>query len=115
MRDEETVKDFADKVTGIVNKIRLLGDELTDERVVEKVLVSLPERFEHKIASLEDSKDLTTMSIGELVSSLRAVEQRQNMRKKVNENNGKQIDVALVAAERSKYQKKTFKKTMGVL
>lgn len=80
---------------------------------MEKVLVSLPEKFEHKIASLEDSKDLTTMSIAELMSSLQAVEQRQNMRKEVFENKGKHVDVALLAAERTKYLKKIFKKSVG--
>lgn len=32
MRDEDTVRDFTDYVMEIVNKIRLLGDDLTDER-----------------------------------------------------------------------------------
>lgn len=77
--DKESVREFTDKVMGIVNKIWLLREHLTNQRVVEKILVSLLERFEHKIASMEDSKDLTTLSIGELMSSLQAVEQRQNM------------------------------------
>ena len=76
MKDGESVREFADRVMGIVNRVHLHGEELTDQTVVEEVLVSVPERFEHKITSLEDSKDLTDMSIGELVSSLQAMEQR---------------------------------------
>jgi hypothetical protein len=34
-------------------------------------------KFEHKICSLEDSKDFSEMSLQELVNALQAVEQRQ--------------------------------------
>src|ERR1044072_889878 len=64
----------------IVNQIRLMGEELPDQRVVEKMLISLPERFESKIASLEDSRDISQMSLTELVTSLKAIEQRRLLR-----------------------------------
>ncbi|XP_039134173.1 uncharacterized protein LOC120271553 [Dioscorea cayenensis subsp. rotundata] len=111
MKDGETVREFADKVMNVVNRVCLLGEELTDQRVVEKVLVSLPERFEHKIASLEDSKDLTVMSVGELVSSLQAVEQRQKHEKKMRKSSrGKQGKTEIGGHEKTKFRKKTFKK-----
>jgi hypothetical protein len=63
-----------------VNQVRLLGEDLPDTRIVEKVLVSLLEKFEHKICFLEDSKDFSEMSLQELVNALQAVEQRQAYR-----------------------------------
>ena len=54
------------------NKIRLLGEEFTDKRIVEKVVMTLPQRFESKITYLEESKDLSKLSLGELMSALRA-------------------------------------------
>jgi hypothetical protein len=54
-----------------------LGEDFLDSRIVEKVLVSLPKKFEHKICSLKDSKDFSKMSLQELVNALQAVEQRQ--------------------------------------
>jgi len=45
--------------------------------VVEKVLVSLPERFEAMISSLEDSKDLSQITIMELMNALQTQEQRR--------------------------------------
>lgn len=86
----------------LIDFIRLLGEDLSDSRVVEEVLVSLPEKFEHKISSLEDSKDLETFSLNELVNSLQAVEQRQNMRKEFEEAPQEE---ALIAADRNKSQK----------
>lgn len=46
MKEDEVMKDYVDKLMKIVNQVRLLGAELSDARIVEKVLVSIPERFE---------------------------------------------------------------------
>lgn len=46
MKEAETVKDFADRLSKVVTNIRLLGEELSDQRVVEKIFLCLPERFE---------------------------------------------------------------------
>ncbi|GKU86227.1 hypothetical protein SLEP1_g775 [Rubroshorea leprosula] len=80
MKDTETIKEFFDQLTKVVNKIRLQGEELSDKIVVKKVLVSLSEKFEHKISSLEDSKDLSQLFLNELVNALQAVEQRKALR-----------------------------------
>lgn len=53
----------------VVNQIRLLGEELTDEKVVEKFLVSVPKRFEAKISSLEDSKDFSQLTLTEVINA----------------------------------------------
>ncbi|KAF3652920.1 putative late blight resistance protein -like protein R1B-14-like [Capsicum annuum] len=44
MKDAETVKVYSDRLLGIVKKVRLLGTELKDSRIVEKILVTVPER-----------------------------------------------------------------------
>jgi len=64
----------------VVNKFRLLREDLLYIRIVEKVLVSLQKRFEAKISSLEDSRDLTKISLTELMNSLQTQEQRRMLR-----------------------------------
>ncbi|XP_047252352.1 uncharacterized protein LOC107841128 [Capsicum annuum] len=49
-------------------------------RIMKKVLESLTERFEEKIYSLEDLKDLTKLSPSELIHALQAQEQRRSLR-----------------------------------
>jgi hypothetical protein len=56
MKETETIKDFSSQILKLVNQVRLLGEDFLDSRIVEKVLVSLPKKFEHKICSLKDSK-----------------------------------------------------------
>ncbi|XP_012458229.1 uncharacterized protein LOC105779023 [Gossypium raimondii] len=60
-----------------VNSIRLLRENFSESRVVEKVITTLPEKFELKISSLEDSRDLSAISLSELINSLYALEQRR--------------------------------------
>jgi len=46
--------------------------------------VSLPERFEAKISSLEDSRDLIMILLTELMNSLQTQKQRKMLREKPN-------------------------------
>ncbi|KAH1057547.1 hypothetical protein J1N35_035612 [Gossypium stocksii] len=77
MREEETVKQYSDRIMAVVNSIRLLGEQFDEARIVEKVLSTLPERYEAKISSLEDSRDLTSISLTEFINALYAPEQRR--------------------------------------
>lgn len=80
MNESETIKDYSDRLLLIANKVRILGTELNDNRIVQKILVTLPGRYEATIASLENTKDLSTLSLTELLSALQAQEQRRMMR-----------------------------------
>jgi len=98
----DTIKDFSSQISKLVNQVRLLREDFLDSRVVKKVLVSLLEKFEHKICSLEDSKDFSEMSFQELVNALQAVEHRQAYRE---EGTSKE---ALIAVFKEKSQANNF-------
>ena len=72
MKETKVVKDYTDRLLMLANKIMMLGEEFFDTRVVEKLLVTLPERFESKISSLEESKDLLIITLAELFNALQA-------------------------------------------
>nr|GMC48980.1 Retrovirus-related Pol polyprotein from transposon TNT 1-94 [Ipomoea batatas] len=84
MKERESLKDYSERLKKVVNKIILLGEELPDDRVVEKILVTLPERFESKISSLEESRDLSEISPSDLLHALEAQEQRRTYRNESN-------------------------------
>ncbi|XP_052485716.1 uncharacterized protein LOC128040605 [Gossypium raimondii] len=46
MKESETIKQYSDRIMATVNNIRLLGEDFSDSRVVEKVITTLPEREE---------------------------------------------------------------------
>ena len=80
MNESESVKDYSSKLSDLVNQMRLYGETVEDYKVVEKMLISLPEKFEAKVAAIEESCDLKRMTISEMVSKLQAQEQRMSMR-----------------------------------
>ncbi|XP_040942499.1 uncharacterized protein [Gossypium hirsutum] len=80
MKESELVKEYFDRLFSIANKVRLLGSELNDSRIVEKLLVTVPEKFEATITTLENTKDLSKISLVELLNALQVQEQRRSMR-----------------------------------
>jgi hypothetical protein len=80
MKETENIKDYADRLLSIINKVRFLGKEFFNDRIVQKILVTMPKKYESKISSLEESKDLTSISLGELTNALQAQEHRRSMR-----------------------------------
>ncbi|KAA3452521.1 pleiotropic drug resistance protein 3-like [Gossypium australe] len=70
MKKTETIKQYADKIMSIVNNTRLLGNQFNDRRIVEKVITTLPEMYKSKISSLEDLRDLITISLSKLINAL---------------------------------------------
>ncbi|KAJ8623519.1 hypothetical protein MRB53_032048 [Persea americana] len=80
MKESETIKDYSDRLLDIVNKVRLLGTDFSDPRIVQKILVTVPEKFEATISSIENSKDVSSITLAELLNALQAQEQRRLMR-----------------------------------
>lgn len=78
MKDSESTQVFFTKVSGIVNQIKCYGDTIPDKKIVEKTLRSLPPKYDHVAAAIEESKDLSTLSLHELIGSLEAHEKRIN-------------------------------------
>ncbi|XP_039017034.1 uncharacterized protein LOC120147807 [Hibiscus syriacus] len=70
MKEDELIKDKTMRLTDIVNQIRLYGKDLLNEKVVEKVMVSVPQRFEAKFSTIEESCDMSRLTIVDLVNNL---------------------------------------------
>jgi len=78
MKDGENVSDYFSRTLTITNKLRFLGEEMKEITVIEKILRSMISKFDYVVCSIEESKDLYTMSIDELQSSLVVHEQRMH-------------------------------------
>ena len=70
MKESETIKEYSDKLLGIVNKVRLLGTNFLDCRIIEKILVTVPERYEASITTLENTKDLSKITLAKVLHAL---------------------------------------------
>ncbi|XP_022866044.1 uncharacterized protein LOC111385848 [Olea europaea var. sylvestris] len=74
MKDDKSFDEFYAKLNDIVNSSFDLGERIPEPKIVRKVLRSLPEKFRPKVTAIEESKDLDTIKIEELVGSLQTYE-----------------------------------------
>lgn len=80
MKESKTIKEYSYKLLSIANKVRLLDIEFSDSRIVEKILVTVPERYEASITTLENTKDLSKITLAGVLHALQAQEQQRLMR-----------------------------------
>ncbi|GKU88999.1 hypothetical protein SLEP1_g3199 [Rubroshorea leprosula] len=83
MSEDETIHQYSTKLQDLVNRIKANGGEFPDKKVVEKIMVSVPNKFESKTSTIEETCDLDTMTVNELISKLKTHEQRLNLKGQV--------------------------------
>ncbi|KAM1814243.1 hypothetical protein ACFX11_027929 [Malus domestica] len=74
MLDDESFSHFYAKLSVIVNGCHNLGDSIPEHRIIKKILRSLPSRFHAKMTAIEESKDLNTYKLEQLIGSLQTYE-----------------------------------------
>jgi RNA-binding protein YhbY len=70
MLEDETFNEFYTKISDLRNSMVSLGKNVFNVKLIKKILRFLPERFKIKVTTIEESKDLESMKIEELVRSL---------------------------------------------
>lgn len=74
MGDDEKFGDFNARLNTIVNGCFNLGDPIPQHRIVKKILRSLPLKFHSKKIAIQESKDLNTYNLQELIGNLTTYE-----------------------------------------
>ena len=80
MKSEEFLQDMITRFTTVVNELISLGKVYTTEEQVDKVLRILPRSWEIKVTAIREAKDLTNMSLDELVGNLKTYEMNVDKR-----------------------------------
>ena len=66
MKEEENNVEYILRVDGIVNAIRGLGVVIKEREFVDKVLRTLPMKYDSKVSTLEERNDIKLMIVDEL-------------------------------------------------
>lgn len=74
MNDAKSVDDYYNRVTIVINSFKFNGKDISEVEIIKKFLRSLPSNFEHIVCIIEERKDLSIMTIEELVGSLQSHE-----------------------------------------
>ncbi|XP_020224249.1 uncharacterized protein LOC109806288 [Cajanus cajan] len=76
MKEGEKVDNFLGRTLMVVNKMKSNGETTEQSTVVSKILRSLTAKFNYVVCAIEESNDLSALSIDELHGSLLVHEQR---------------------------------------
>ncbi|CAM8943912.1 unnamed protein product [Rhodiola kirilowii] len=78
MQEDETIADFNTRILDISNEAFSLGEPMTEETLVRKVLRSLTKRFAMKALAIKEAHDVKTLRLDELMGNLQTHETDMN-------------------------------------
>lgn len=70
MKKDERVANYISRVVTVTNEMKINGETVTEQMIVEKVLRSLTPKFDIIMVAIQQSKDTSTMKIDELQGTL---------------------------------------------
>ncbi|KAM1782767.1 hypothetical protein ACFX11_041199 [Malus domestica] len=79
MLESETFSVFYEKVEMLTNEVLGLGKPIDEMTIVQKILRTLPKRFQAKKAIIQEFQDLNEIKLGKLVSKLIIYEMELDM------------------------------------
>ncbi|KAI5335963.1 hypothetical protein L3X38_026097 [Prunus dulcis] len=79
MRDSETLSEYLTRLTELINQMKTFGEVLSNERQVQKVLISLSKKYDPICIVIENTKTLETVDLQEVTAILKSQEQRLEM------------------------------------
>ena len=62
----------------IINQLKIYGDDIEDQKVVEKVLKTLLRKFDMVVATIEEAKDSSQLLVDDMLGSLLSNKSRIN-------------------------------------
>jgi hypothetical protein len=76
MKEDETIGKYFLRVEELVNAMKALGEKIEESSLVQKILRSLPDRFNPKVSAIEELNDIQTLAFDQLLGTLTAYEMR---------------------------------------
>ncbi|XP_070668826.1 uncharacterized protein [Malus domestica] len=76
MNDNDFLSLYIAKLFDLINQMKSYGEDLSNQRIVQKLLISLPKSYGSIAVVIENTKDLDTIDAQDVVAILKGYEQR---------------------------------------
>lgn len=103
MKNNEKIPDYISKVILITNQMKSCGETLSEHVIIEKALRSLTPQFDQIVVAVKHYKDMSTMRIEEMQSSLEV--QESCLTERTSE---REVEQALKVSSGKKNQKQSW-------
>lgn len=84
MNDEEDIASYMLRINEIIDSIQGLGEKIDDKVIFKKILRSLSSKFDTKVSTIKEEKDMNTLTLDEMHGTLISYEMK--IRKAKNDN-----------------------------
>ena len=78
MKENESVVDLSSRISNVINQLKSNGEDYQEQGIVEKILRSLPRKYDNLVMTIEEAKYLSTLTMDELMGTLQTHEHRIN-------------------------------------
>ncbi|CAL2230472.1 unnamed protein product [Prunus armeniaca] len=79
MRENEPLTAYLTRLNELINQMKTFGEVLSNERLVQKVLISLSKMYDPICLVIKNTKSLETIELQEVIAILKSQEQRFEM------------------------------------
>ncbi|CAL2241192.1 unnamed protein product [Prunus armeniaca] len=79
MNDVESLDDYLARFFETVNNLKSLGEDVTEKRIVQKLLMSLSRRYKSIVSIIEETRDLDTIRVEEILASVKVYDKREDL------------------------------------
>lgn len=76
IKSNERVQDYVTRFNELVNQMTALGETILEAMVVGKVLRSMGTKYNHVVTAIEESRDITYLTLDDITGSFQAHESR---------------------------------------
>lgn len=67
IKENESMNKFSSRFIELVNQMKSCGDDISDKKQVEKILISLPDKFIPIVSVIEETRSIYSFSIQSLM------------------------------------------------
>ena len=88
MLDGESLDIYLAKFFVIINDLKSLGEEVTENRIVQKLLMSISRIYKSIVSIIEETRDLEVLRIEEVIASVKVYDKRDDLHDERDRNAG---------------------------
>nr|XP_012567459.1 uncharacterized protein LOC105851294 [Cicer arietinum] len=89
MEEAESVVDYFNHVQTITNHMKTNGEVMIDLVIIEKILRTLTQRFDHIVVAIDEPKEIDTLKVVKLQAKTSKQAFQAQVDKKANQDEGK--------------------------
>ena len=79
MSERESLDGYLDKFFATVNNLKSLGEDVSETRIVQKLIMSLSRRYKPIVSIIEETWDLDVLRVEEVITSVKVYDKREDL------------------------------------